>query len=93
MKMTIIGIYDRKAQMFISMEPSNNSAVAIRQLQERVNTASDSPIYKWPEDFSLWELGTFDTESGYIHARMSEDDETPLQHKKLIVEADSLKQR
>lgn len=90
MKMTLIGIFDRKAQMFISLEPTPHISVSVRQLQEQVNKQSDSPLYKWPEDFSLWELGTWDNETGHAVAR--EEDEA-LYTKKLIVECETLKAR
>lgn len=84
MKLILIGMFDRKAQMYISLEPTPNINVALRQLTENVNKESDSPIYKWPEDYSLWELGSWDNETG--QPRQSEQ-------KKLIIECESLKQR
>lgn len=87
MKMMIVGILDKKANVFISLEPTANLAVATRQLTEVVNTRSESPISKWPEDFSLWHLGNFETETGEV---------SPLEKKrftkKLVVEAASVKQ-
>lgn len=94
MKMYLIGIFDRKAQMFISLEPTPNINVSIRQLTENVNKQSDSPIYKWPSDYSLWELGEWDTETGYAQARTNTTDGHPnvcLFEKKLVIECESLK--
>lgn len=88
MKTIIVGIFDRKAQMFISMEPTPNINVSLRQLAEQVNTKSDSPLHKWSEDFSLWELGEFDTETGFLSPRENSDS---VWDKKLIVECASLK--
>lgn len=88
MKMHLIGIFDRKAQMFISLEPTPNINVSIRQLTENVNKQSDSPLYKWPADYSLWELGTWDTETGRAVAR---EDEACDYERKLIIECESLK--
>lgn len=88
MKITVIGIFDRKAQIFISLEPTSSTAVAVRQFQEQVCKNTESPFHKWPADFSLWELGTFDTESGYMQPRLTEEGQLD---KKLIVEAESLK--
>lgn len=90
MKMILIGIFDRKAQMFISLEPTPNVNVSLRQLTENVNKQSDSPIFKWPEDYSLWELGTWDTESGMAQMRT---DEGAMYERKLIIECESIKAR
>lgn len=92
MKMFLIGIFDRKAQMFISLEPTPNINVSIRQLTENVNKPSESPLHKWPADYSLWELGTWDSESGIPHYRVDEDsDDDGMPAKKLIIECESLK--
>lgn len=88
MKMILIGIFDRKAQMFISLEPTPNVNVSLRQLTENINTKGDSPLYKWPQDYSLWDLGTWDNESGMAHRRESDSCEY---ERKLIVECESLK--
>lgn len=90
MKMILIGIFDRKAQTFISLEPTPNINVSIRQLTENVNKQSESPLYKWPSDYSLWELGTWNSESGQVACR-ADDDEDELYEKKLIIECESLK--
>lgn len=96
MKMFLIGIFDRKAQMFISLEPTPNINVSIRQLTENVNKPSESPLHKWPADYSLWELGTWDSETGQAIARPGEGlPGEPLNpwsfEKKLIIECESLK--
>lgn len=88
MKMILIGIFDRKAQTFISLEPTPNVAVSIRQLTENVNKQSDSPLYKWPADYSLWELGEWDSNSGKPTPRENNDCEW---EKKLVIECESLK--
>lgn len=99
MIMILIGIFDRKAQCFISLEPTPNIAVSVRQLTENVNKQSDSPIYKWPEDYSLWELGKWNNETGLAEPRaeMPEEPYSKEHHwqfaKKLVIECESLKQR
>lgn len=41
--------------------------VAVRQFQDEVNRVSeDNPMNRHPEDFSLYHLGTFEDEGGYI---------------------------
>lgn len=81
MKMYLVGIFDRKAQMYISLEPTPNINVSLRQLTENVNKTSDSPLHKWPEDYSLFNLGEFDNETGDLSSV----------DKKLIIECLSLK--
>lgn len=89
MKMILIGVLDRKAQTFTSLEVTPHIGVALRQLTEIVNKQSDAPMHKWPEDFSLWELGEWDSETGNPSPRL--DDKGNYQ-RKLIVECESLKQ-
>lgn len=88
MKMTLVGIFDRKAQCFISLEPTPAIGVAVRQFTEVVNKQSDNPIHKWPADFELYELGEWDSETGYSSAR---EDEARNYQKRLIVTGDSVK--
>lgn len=88
MKMYLVGIYDRKALQFISLEPTPNINVSLRQLTENVNTQKDSPLHKWPEDYSFWELGTWDNETGTVWARETDDIE---RQNKLIAECSALK--
>lgn len=90
MKMIIVGIFDRKAQAFIEMTSTPSIGVAARQFTEAVNKPSESPIYKWPEDFELYELGDWDTETGKPDWRASDDAEY---EKKLILQAESVKVR
>lgn len=92
MKMIIVGIFDRKAQAFIEMTSTPSIGVAARQFTEAVNKPSESPIYKWPEDFELYELGIWDTESGQPACR-TDDGTDDLYEKKLILMAESVKVR
>lgn len=87
MKSTIVALFDRKAQTFISLEPTPHIGVATRSLTEVVNNPEHN-IGKWPEDFSLWELGTFDTETGEITV-LKTDSGNPT--KRLITECEALK--
>lgn len=84
MKMFLVGIFDRKSQSFISLEPTPAIGVAARQFGEVVNKPSENPIYKWPEDFELYELGEWDSETGRPTCR---------EEKRLICIAESLKVR
>jgi len=91
MKMIIIGIFDRKAQSFIEMSATPSVGVAARIFSEAVNKPSESPVYKWPEDHELYELGTWDSESG-IPLFLAEEERGQYQ-KRLIVTGESLKVR
>lgn len=53
-----------------------------------MNKQSDNPIHKWPADFELYELGEWDSETGYSSAR---EDEARNYQKRLIVTGDSVK--
>lgn len=81
MKMFLVAIFDRKAQMYISLEPTPNINVSLRQLTENVNKPSESPLHKWPADYSLFLLGEWDNETGDLSSGQ----------KKLIVECETLK--
>lgn len=87
MKMFIVGIYDKKGECFISLEPSSNLAVATRQLQDVVTRTDGNPIAKWPEDYSLWHLGTYDNETGLVEPLLK----GKIFKKQLVIEAASLK--
>lgn len=89
MKMQIIGIYDRKSQSFVEMSATPHIGVATRNFGEAVNTKADHPAYKWPEDFELWHLGEWDTETGKPTPITDNGDFA----KKLIVSGDSIKVR
>lgn len=90
MKMVLIAIFDRKAQSFIEMSATPSIGVAARQFTEAVNKQSESPIYKWPEDFELYEIGEWDTETGRPFPR---ENEACDYDKKLIVAGDTVKIR
>jgi len=62
----LYGILDVKANTFRSIFPSNADGEAIRGLQSLVNGNHESDIAMYPEDFSLYRLGTWDDVTGYI---------------------------
>lgn len=94
MKMIIVGIFDRKAQTFVEMNATPSIGVAARSFTEAVNKQSESPVYKWPEDFELYELGTWDTETGKCLYITDQDDDGAIEYrKKLIVTGEAVKVR
>jgi len=65
MKHVIVAVRDRAADTF--GRPFFVSAVgqAIRSFSDEVNRADkDNPLWNHPEDFDLYELGSFDDDSG-----------------------------
>lgn len=90
MKMQVIGIFDRKAQVFVEMSATPALGVATRNFTEAVNKQSESPVYKWPEDFELYHLGEWDTETGRCSALQDDNGDYT---KRLIVTGDGVKTR
>ena len=65
MKMIVCSIKDRAADAFGRPFYVPAVGVAIRSFQDEVNRAAeDSQIYQHPDDFDLFELGSFDDGNG-----------------------------
>lgn len=62
----IYAIRDNKVGTFAPPCLFENDATAIRAFGDLVSRDKDSLMYVHPEDFSLWSLGHFDTETGFI---------------------------
>lgn len=60
-------IKDEKSSSFNTPFFALSDGVAIRQFMDLCNDAQ-SLVFKHPEDFSLWFLGTFDEVSGELKA-------------------------
>ena len=61
MKMVIVSILDTAAGAYGRPAYLGSEGVAVRQFQDEVNRASDdNELYKHPDDFQLFLLGTFD---------------------------------
>lgn len=63
MKIKVYSVYDLKAKTFGNPMFFDNNATALRAWQTAVNDA-ETPVAKFPEDFTLMELGDFDKETG-----------------------------
>lgn len=63
MLLRIYSVRDAKLEGFMQHQCFPTKGVAIRAFTEGVNTA-DSPFNKNPEDYALFEFGTFDDLSG-----------------------------
>lgn len=65
MKLGIYAVYDRKAGLFARPFTIQNDAMAMRAfLAAKQDTTSE--MSKYPEDFGLHYLGTFDDETGTV---------------------------
>lgn len=65
MKMVIVSILDTAAGAYGRPAYIASEGVAIRQFQDEVNRESeDNQLYKHPDDFQLYYLGTFDDNTG-----------------------------
>lgn len=67
MLIKIFAIRDAKALAFGQPFFSQTKGTAIRSFQETVNDPN-SPFHKYPDDYSLFEIGIFDDEKGTIEA-------------------------
>ena len=65
MKHKIYSVYDSKAGCYLPLFTFRSRGEAIRAFTETVNDSSSS-IGKYPEDYTLFELGVFDDEFGAI---------------------------
>ena len=65
MKMVIVTILDTAAGAYGRPAFVASEGVAIRQFQDEVNRESDdNQLYRHPDDFQLFYLGTFDDNTG-----------------------------
>lgn len=78
--MRIYAVYDDKARVYGTPQFMLTDGIAIRTLADVVKEPS-SMIAKHPEDFSMYELGSYDEASGKI---------TPLENPAFLIRAVSL---
>lgn len=67
MILKVFGVYDSKALGYLQPFFSNSVGSAIRAFADASNE-DRSPICKHPGDYQLYELGTFDDNSGLLAA-------------------------
>lgn len=53
MMLHLYGIYDRKAEYFINVFPSQNDATALRAFDTLIHRSSNNIFSDYPEDFEL----------------------------------------
>lgn len=73
MLMYIYTVRDSAAQVFGRPFYLANPGVAVRVFTDQVNDPSDgqNDLFRHPDDFELFELGTFDDSSGIFEIHMS----------------------
>lgn len=59
----LFAIYDCKSETYSAPFPFPNKAVAIRSFVESAGDAA-TRISKYPADFSLWQVGHYDDQTG-----------------------------
>lgn len=65
MKMVVLSVRDKAVEAFGRPMFVLARGQGVRSFTDEVNRAAeDNPLHKHPEDYSLWELGTFDDSSG-----------------------------
>ena len=64
--MSVLGIKDVLAQKFIQVIPTYNLDVTKRDLMNLVNRPSNSIFFTNPDDFRVYEIGSFDEETGAL---------------------------
>lgn len=78
--MIAYSVYDEKAEFFTVPFFASNTHVAVRSLDRLVNDDSTT-VHQFPDDFTLYEIGKFDQDTGLI---------TPLDKPKFIIKATTL---
>lgn len=64
-KIKIFSVYDGKTQTFSRPFFEKHLGAALRSWEEACKTP-DSPFFKYPTDFVLYEIGEFDEDTGRI---------------------------
>lgn len=67
MVLSLFSIRDIKASQFLTPFYSQNVSLASRECHSTVNSGNpENVICKYPEDFELYEIGQFDSDTGKI---------------------------
>ncbi|QXP08546.1 MAG: nonstructural protein [Arizlama microvirus] len=63
---TLFCTYDRASESYSPPFAAPHSGVAIRGFTDAINAANGSDLAKHPDDFDLFEIGYFDSNTGYV---------------------------
>jgi len=66
MKLKLYAIHDAAVKEFIGPEPQRTHGEAERKFRHAVNNKENGHLYSSPENFSLYCVGEYDTETGII---------------------------
>lgn len=64
--MKLFAIHDSKAKAYMKPFTFQSTGEAVRAFETSVREDKDSNLHKYPADFTLVELGTFDIETAEI---------------------------
>lgn len=63
-KLKMFAVWDNAVGAYMQPYAVETRGLALRSFMDAAGGSGDSPIQKHPEDFSLFELGTYDQETG-----------------------------
>lgn len=73
MKLFIFAVRDRATDQFGTPMFMVSSGQCIRSFTDQINAAEkDNPLFQHPDDFDLFALGSFDTQSGLFDTGVPE---------------------
>lgn len=66
MEYIICAIQDRSVNAYINLHCVRAEGQAIRQFQDAINNPDGGTIYKHPDDYDLYRIGTYDDNTATI---------------------------
>lgn len=67
-KMILVSLFDKKAEYFHPAYCIRNKALACRAFSDAIINRNDSDLSNHPEDFELFQVGTFDLDKGKLES-------------------------
>ena len=68
----LVCLFDKRAELFHSPVVVNKLGVVYRQIQDEIaRGGADNPLAAHPEDFQLFEVASFDDETGEVVPHLS----------------------
>lgn len=64
----VCAIHDRSINAYINMHCVRAEGQAIRQFQDAINDDKAGSIFKHPDDYDLYRIGTYNDDDGMIQA-------------------------
>lgn len=68
MKLRLFSIYDMLAGVYLTPFPARSDVDATRQISASFDNPQmrDTPVFRNPDHFALYEVGSFDDETGFV---------------------------